>query len=367
MRRMLENPDESRGFLMPDARTRTATAAVLGLALLATLPVTAQAARLGGATHGNVHVVKAGESVQDALDAASPGDTVLLLPGTHVGGVEIRTPDITLRGTGRKTVLVPGDPAEPGRCAATGDGVCVNGTETEPLSGVRISRLAVQGFTGAGIHAVRTTGVRISDTTTTANGTHGISVEYSTGSRVTGNTASDHPQAGVFVAEGDTAGTVVTGNLFTGNRTGVNVRRATHLTVEGNRFTGNCAGVFVVGDETEPPAGSLTIRRNRFVENNLYCPATVRIEHIQGSGIVLTGAAEVTITANLFRGHHGDSPMSGGVVLAPTFKGIHNSGNVVRGNVFADNTPADIVVRDAGEGNVYTDNACSTSEPAGLC
>lgn len=345
---------------MRHAHTRAATAAALALAAVTVLPAAHAAPTAGGA----VLRVPAGQSIQAALDTARPGDTVELGPGTHTGGVEIATSGVTLRGSGPGTVLEPG---APGRCAASGDGVCLTGAGAAPLTGVRVADLTVRGFPGAGIHAAHTTGLQVTGTWATGNGTHGISVEYSTGTRVVGNTTSENPQAGVFIAEGDADGTVVAGNTITGNRTGMNVRRARHLSVEHNRFTGNCAGMFVVGDENTPPAGSLAIRANTFAENNRYCPPTARLAHIQGSGVVLTGATEVTVADNLFRGHRGDSPMSGGVVFAPSFVGVPSSGHVVRGNVFLANDPADIAVRDSGTGNTFTGNTCSVSEPATLC
>src|SRR5260370_8668999 len=55
-------------------------------------------------------VVGPGQSIQAAVDSASPGDTVLVRPGVYRQSVQIRTDGITLRGSGDfrgGTVLVP--------------------------------------------------------------------------------------------------------------------------------------------------------------------------------------------------------------------------------------------------------------------
>src|ERR1700687_5286229 len=55
-------------------------------------------------------VVGPGQSIQAAINEASPGDTVLVEPGVYHQSVQIRTDGITLRGSGAfrgGTVLVP--------------------------------------------------------------------------------------------------------------------------------------------------------------------------------------------------------------------------------------------------------------------
>ena len=54
-----------------------------------------------------VHTVNPGESIQQAVDAAAPGDTVQLTAGTYHESVLIARSDLTLRGVGERTVLMP--------------------------------------------------------------------------------------------------------------------------------------------------------------------------------------------------------------------------------------------------------------------
>lgn len=322
----------------------------------------------------SLHMVFPGQSVQAAIDAARPGDTVFLTPGVFRESVRITTSGLTLRGSGRTTVLMPA--ATPtGACATAGHGLCVEGTGAAPVKDTAVRSLTLAGFKKNGLWASRTDRLSVRGVTAENNGQWGIATERSIHGVLRGNTARGNGDAGVFVANTvdteqgatDTGGTVIRDNLLTGNRIGVTVRRLRNLVVEHNDITTNCAGVFVVGDESKPRAGALTVRGNHVHENNSYCPKTPRLPFLQGSGIVLTGAEETRVTQNLVVGNQGASPLSGGIVLFKSLVGALNERNTVSGNVVHGNTPADLVDGDTGTGNTFAANLCAGSRPAGLC
>ncbi|MDJ0345178.1 right-handed parallel beta-helix repeat-containing protein [Streptomyces sp. H10-C2] len=333
-------------------------------------------------------IVRPGESIQQAVDRARPGETILLLPGTYRGSVLVTVPDLTIRGAGSTTVITPAAPAvrtpgaagaaagsEPtgGSCAAPGHGICVLGTAGHRVAGVRIESLTVSGFAKNGVSGSETDRMTVRDVLVENNGEQGISQEKSIRGRLVGNHARHNGQAGIFLAndayaEGgalDTEGAVIKGNDLTGNRIGTVLRRARNLTVELNSITGNCAGVFVIGDEGRPRGGALTVRGNRVNENNTYCPPNARLPYLQGIGIVLTGVEDTLVTRNQVNGNVGASPMSGGVVLFHSFVGGPDINNTIRGNEAVGNGPADLADRDRGAGNTFSGNTCRISEPAG--
>ncbi|GGV89317.1 hypothetical protein GCM10015535_42960 [Streptomyces gelaticus] len=325
----------------------------------------------------SAQVVHPGESIQKAVDAAQPGDTVVVQPGTYRESVLVGKADVTLRGSGSRTVLRPADSGAgaSGACAKAGNGICVQGPAGRTVDGVRIESLTVTGFKKNGVWASGTDRLTVRRVTAEHNGIWGIAQERSTRGAFMDNTARANGDAGIFVAntvdkEGgatDTLGTEVRGNTLTDNRIGFTARRVRNLSVHDNSVTGNCTGVFVVGDEGKPQAGAMTVESNRITGNNKFCSATERLSALQGSGIVLTGAADTKVRSNTIRDNSGATPMSGGVVLFKSFVGTKNTGNTISGNVVLGNKPADLANGDTGKGNTFTDNVCAKSAPAGMC
>ncbi len=83
----------------------------------------------------------------------------------------------------------------------------------------------------------------------------------------------------------------------------------------------------------------------------------------------MVGASHNIIRGNTIWGNHpsGKTPFAGGLVLAKSdgFKANHNT---VDGNVLYDNVPFDIrLKKGVGGNNTFTNNACNTSKPDGLC
>ncbi|MEV5430808.1 right-handed parallel beta-helix repeat-containing protein [Streptomyces sp. NPDC052701] len=322
------------------------------------------------------HLVRPGESIQQAVDTAKPGDTVLLTSGTFRESVRVTTSRLTLRGMGAgRTVIAPPAKKAANGCAQAGNGICVEGTPSRPVERTAVTSLTLSGFAKNGLWATDTDRLTVRRVTAESNGQWGIAQQRSVRGVFTYNTARGNGDAGVFLAntvtaEGgatDSLGAVVARNRLEGNRVGVTVRRLRNLTVAYNDATANCAAVFVVGDETPPRAGALTVRHNRIVANNKYCPKTPRLPFLQGSGIVLTGAEDTLVTRNLITDHKGASPLSGGVVIFKSMVGVRSERNRITGNTLRNNSPADLVDTDTAKNNTFRDNTCTVSRPAGLC
>ena len=93
------------------------------------------------------------DTIQAAVDAAGPGDLVLVGPGTYREEVKVAVPSVTIRGRDRDRVVVDGEFRRPNGISVTADGVAVeNLTVRNALinglfwTGVRGSR--VDGLSG---------------------------------------------------------------------------------------------------------------------------------------------------------------------------------------------------------------------------
>ncbi|MER6355018.1 right-handed parallel beta-helix repeat-containing protein [Streptomyces sp. NPDC001634] len=320
-------------------------------------------------------LVRPGGSIQKAVDAAKPGDTVLLSAGTYRESIRVTTSGLTLRGMGPNTVIEPAAGPASNACAKAGNGICVEGKAGHPVDDTTVTALTLSGFAKNGLWSSWTDRLTVRQVTAEKNKQWGIAQERSTRGVFLDNTARDNGDAGLFLAnmvstEGgaiDTRGAVIARNRLQGNRVGVTVRRLRDLTVTGNDITGNCAAVFVVGDENSPRGGALTVSDNTIHKNNKFCPKTARLPFLQGSGIVLTGAESTLVTRNTITDNAGTSPLSGGVVLFKSMVGVPNERNQISGNTLLHNTPADLVNADPGKGNTFLANSCRASKPAGLC
>ncbi|MFE0193278.1 nitrous oxide reductase family maturation protein NosD [Streptomyces sp. NPDC058989] len=330
----------------------------------------------GAPCDGGRHVVRPGDSIQRAVDRARPGDTVVVKPGVYQESVLINKSRLRLVGAGGKTVIKPTGKRADNACGQEGNGICVIGSKGHPLHDVHIRSLTVADFKRNGIWASGTERLTVSDVTSRKNRVWGIATEKSTASLIRDNEVVGNGDSGIFVAntvkeEGgatDTRGTSISQNLMADNRIGVTIRRVRNLTVSHNTMTGNCGGAFIVGDESRPRAGALTVRNNEITKNNKYCPANPRLPFLQGSGVVLTGTEDAKVVHNRIRDNAGKSPLSGGVVLFHSFVKALNERNVIADNVVLDNKPVDLANRDTeGRGNEFHGNKCRTSEPARLC
>ncbi|MFE1768301.1 right-handed parallel beta-helix repeat-containing protein [Streptomyces angustmyceticus] len=322
------------------------------------------------------HVVHPGQSIQRAVDRAKPGDTVFVRPGLYRESVVIRKSRIRLVGAGHRTVIEPGGKRAGNMCARAGNGICVIGPAGRPLRDVSIRSLTVKGFKKNGIWASRTDRLLVHDVAARHNGVWGIAQERSVRGLIRDNVVTGNGDSGIFLANTvkeeagatDTRGATVTENYLAENRIGITVRRVRNLTVAHNTVTKNCAGIFVVGDESRPRAGALSVRNNTVVKNNKYCARTPRLPFLQGSGIVLTGAEKTLVRRNLVRDNAGKSPLSGGIVLFHSFVKATNEHNLVIDNLVLGNKPVDLANRDPkGKGNRFVRNICRTSQPPGLC
>jgi len=332
-------------------------AACFAVALLAPL------AFATAAQASTTRVVHPGESIQAAVDASVPGDTVIVQSGTYAQSVGIHTSGITLIGRGAK--LVPPADSTGMDCVEGGvvsDGICIMpaadeanpdaGPSTTTLDGVTVAGMTVSGFADSGIFAIDQTNLTYVNNTTIGNGEYGVAAFQTVNTRMLSNTATGSGEANVYLGDSPDANGLIRGNRGAQGNLGILIRNSQGLTVQANDMRNNCVGMLILADNPGP-AGNVVARHNTFLVNNRACPADEG-PPLSGIGVALAGAHDVQVQSNVISGNRASGPtaFSGGVVLGsvgptpPTNNLI--SHNVIRLNstdVFSDGSDVGTTVR----------------------
>src|SRR5438445_1266933 len=216
-----------------------AIAAAMALSLVVALPAQAKTVTVGP-----------GQSIQAAVNSASPGDTIVVKPGVYHQNVLVNKDRITLKGAGASpsgTVLVP--PAHPAKGPLGNDGIAVFGkvdTKTGKVlrrsQGVMVSGFLVKGFKDSGIFAYGADGFVFSHNKAVGNAAYGIVGFNQRHGKYLDNIAIGSGEAGFYVGDSPTAYFYGAGNVAHQNKQGWFLRDASHGLVVGNTSTGNCVG-----------------------------------------------------------------------------------------------------------------------------
>ena len=158
-------------------------------------------------------VVNPGQSIQAAVEAAAPGDTIVVRAGDYYESVTIQKDGITLRAQGSVT-LEPGHYGS-SECYLPGHdvGICIVPADFDPAAGTyshRIENVTVTGFRvvdfeGDGIFGFGTRNLRVSGVVAIDNAAYGIASFDGIGTTFTGNAVSGSHDAGIYVGDSQNA------------------------------------------------------------------------------------------------------------------------------------------------------------------
>lgn len=318
-------------------------------------------------------------SIQEAVDAASPGDIVLIAAGEYHESVHIKTADITLRGEDRNTVILDGDDQRQNGVYVTVGGVAVenltvrryanNGVLFTSFGEDYLEEVIEEGGEGGTptrdqTDPMQTTldGFRVSYVTAYNNGLYGLYAFAAVNGVFEDSYASGHPDSGYYVGQCKPCNTVlqrVTAERNAIGYEGTNASGGVYI-VE-SLFTRNRLGITPNSQDAErlAPQGDTVVAGNRVIDNN--DPDTPEIENgYFGGGILIGGGERNTVVRNLVTGN----PDTGiGVYTLGRYQpnGNRIEGNVARGNG-VDLAYAPHGQQDAA-GNCFTGNIFTTSMP----
>ena len=217
-----------------------------------------------GSAAADSSVVGPGESIQKAVNAADPGDTIVVR-GVHREDVVIRKNGIKLRGDDSAVIEAPAKADSPCSRAFGPEAICVLGDVNldtfevkQRVKDVSVSGFTIRGFEEGGrrgepVFSIDLTGTRdatVEDNRTVGNVAGGIVVSGGIDVTVADNDVIGNPKsdaAGLLVADGSLNTTVVKNvvrNIPEGE-SAIDVNGATNTTIAGNDLIGNSLGAFI--------------------------------------------------------------------------------------------------------------------------
>lgn len=294
-------------------------------------------------------------SIQAAVDAARPGDLVLISPGVYREEVTVTTPSLTLRGTDRNEVIVDGGFERPNGIQVFADGVAIENMTARNAQ--------LNGFLWSGV-----TGYRGSYLTAYNNADYGIFAFDSTDGVFEHSYTSGHPDSGFYIGQCYPCRAVVNDVVAERNSLGYSGTNAGgDLFVLNSRWVDNRAGIVpnTLDSELLPPERETTIAGNYVARNDNREPVAKAGTYAAfGNGIVLAGGVGNRVVDNEVEDH-----AHHGILVTPNldenfWPATHNA---VISNDVRHSGRADIALTGlAGPANCFSGNRFGSSAPVGL-
>ncbi len=250
------------------------------------------------------HVPADYPTIQSAVDAADPGDLVLVDRGTYREEVNVITPGVTIRGVDRSEVIIDGEFERS------------NGIRVFFADGVAVENLTVMNARTNGIFWTGVRGYRGSYITSINNAVYGIYAFDSGDGLIEHSYASGSPDAGFYIGQCDPCDAVITDVVAEWNGVGFSGTNAsTDIYLVNSVWRNNGTGIApnTLDGELLPPVHDVTIVGNLVHDNGYPGAPMLGFQWAgQGSGILIAGGHSSYVARNLVVNH----PLSG-IAIVP--------------------------------------------------
>lgn len=313
-----------------------------------------------GCGAGQSITVNPGESIQDAVDAAAPGSTIIVKPGDYADDHDGRA---AVRITKPLKLIAESSESEPVRILPSGSqrhGILVEPeNDGDPdVDGVEIKGFTVEGFSNNGIWLRYVQNFVIEDNVSINNLENGIWPTLSANGEVRKNVSYGSLDAALWVEAAENVRVI--DNEVYDSPTGLEVTVSNDIHMEGNYVHDNVIGVGLYHpsgaglppqDWPPSPFRNWTLVNNRVENNNKPNPVSGGLvgELPPGGGVLVLGVDDVDIRDNEIKNNN-----FFGIALIDYCLAVDGTANSCENNppFYADTSPDDLRI----VGNTVTGN-----------
>ena len=318
--------------------------------------------------------VQEGETIQEAVDRAQRGDTILIPYGVYNQRVAIDINDVTLEGIPNEAGEFP---------ILDGEGTLTEGVIASS-NNFTVGNLQVRNYTDNGVIIEGSRNIRFHDLIVENTGTYGVYPVRSTGVIVEDVVVSGADDAGIYAGQSEDV--IVRNSEVFGNVLGIEIENTLKAEVYDNYVHDNTLGILVVllPQLTSKISADTLVRDNIVENNNLenFAPGGFARDAPLGTGILLVATDNNEVTGNTLTGNNTVGVAVFSATRAGTFDldeldiGPLPENNWIHGNMYENNgnnpSPtlaelgipgSDIIWDGTGEGNYFDEDGSVTSFP----
>ncbi len=242
---------------------------------------------------GEIHVVNDGDSIMAAVQAAKPGDTIQVMPGTYHETVYIDKDDIRIIG-----VIKDGK-----RATLDGKGV-LNDAFLYSGNNFVVENFLITRYKGNGVMGQAGNNFEIRNNIIEDTGVYGIFPQLGKNGIVEYNVISGIEDAAIYVGMSDNIH-VAHNDVFE-NVAGIEIENSRHAIVENNNVYNNAGGIlaFITPGLPIKTTYDVIIRNNFIYDNNhvnFGAPGSMVASIPSGTGILIMASDDVVVENNLIK------------------------------------------------------------------